>query len=87
MFEFTMVTWLGLIAAAFTTISLLPQAIKVITQKQTRDISLSMYIIFTTGVLLWLVYGVLTKDMPVILANAVTFVLSFTILILKIRYK
>jgi MtN3 and saliva related transmembrane protein len=87
MFEFNMVTWIGLVAAAFTTISLLPQAIKVITQKQTRDISLSMYIIFTSGVLLWLVYGVLTKDMPVILANSVTFVLSFIILVLKIKYK
>ncbi|MBN1907490.1 MAG: SemiSWEET transporter [Deltaproteobacteria bacterium] len=87
MFEFETVTWLGLIAAFCTTISLLPQAIKVITQKQTRDISLTMYIIFTSGVLLWLIYGILTKDMPVMLANAITFVLSFTILLLKIKYK
>lgn len=87
MFEFNMVTWLGLFAAFCTTVSLLPQTIKIISQKQTRDISLSMYIIFTTGVLLWLIYGILTKDMPVMLANAVTFVLSITILVLKIRYK
>jgi MtN3 and saliva related transmembrane protein len=87
MFEFNMVTWLGLFAAFCTTVSLLPQAIKVISQKQTRDISLSMYIIFATGVLLWLIYGILTRDMPVMLANAVTFVLSITILVLKIRYK
>ncbi|NLD36955.1 MAG: SemiSWEET transporter [Desulfatiglans sp.] len=87
MLEFNMVTLLGLFAAFCKTISLLPQAIKVITQKQTRDISLSMYIIFTTGVLLWLIYGALTKDMPVMLANAVTFVLNFTILVLKIKYK
>jgi MtN3 and saliva related transmembrane protein len=46
-----------------------------------------MYIIFATGVLLWLIYGILTRDMPVMLANAVTFVLSITILVLKIRYK
>jgi MtN3 and saliva related transmembrane protein len=87
MFDFNMVTWLGLIAAFCTTISLLPQTIKIITQKQTRDISLSMYIIFTSGVLLWLVYGIMTKDMPVILANVVTFVFSFIILVLKIKYK
>lgn len=87
MFKFDTVTWLGLIAAFCTTISLLPQAIKVIKNKQTRDISLSMYIIFTSGVLLWLIYGILTRDMPVMLANIVTFVLSFTILMLKIRYK
>ncbi len=87
MFDFNMVTWLGLAAAACTTISLLPQAIKVIANRQTRDISLSMYIIFTSGVLLWLIYGILTKDMPVILANAITVVLSFIILVLKIKYK
>jgi MtN3 and saliva related transmembrane protein len=87
MFGFNTITWIGLVAATCTTISLLPQTIKIITQKQTRDISLSMYIIFTSGVLLWLVYGVLTKDMPVILANVVTFVLSFIILSLKIKYK
>ncbi len=87
MFYFNIVTWLGLVAAFCTTISLLPQAIKVITQKQTRDISLSMYIIFTSGVLLWLIYGILTKDIPVILANAITFVLSSMILVLKIKYK
>jgi MtN3 and saliva related transmembrane protein len=87
MFDFNMVTWLGLIAAFCTTISLLPQTIKIISQKQTRDISLFMYIIFTSGVLLWLIYGILTRDIPVILANAVTILLSFTILILKIKYK
>ncbi len=87
MFELDKITLIGLIAAACTTISLLPQAIKVIANRQTRDISLSMYIIFTSGVLLWLIYGIFIKDMPVILANAITFVLSFTILILKIKYK
>ena len=86
MFEFKTVTILGLVAAACTTISLLPQTVKVIKQKSTRNISLSMYVIFTSGVLLWLIYGILTRDIPVMLANAVTFVLSFTILVLKIKY-
>lgn len=87
MFELDKITLIGLIAAACTTISLLPQAIKVIANRQTRDISLSMYVIFTSGVLLWLIYGIFIKDIPVILANAITFILSFTILILKIKYK
>ncbi|HOO89657.1 MAG TPA: SemiSWEET transporter [Syntrophales bacterium] len=87
MFEFDTFTWIGLIAATCTTISFLPQAIKVITKKQTRDISLSMYVIFSFGVLCWLIYGILTKDIPIICANSITFALSFTILVLKIRYK
>lgn len=80
-------TWIGLIAAGCTTISFLPQAIKVITEKKTRDISLSMYVIFSFGVFLWFIYGIIIKDIPVIFANSITFALSFTILILKIRYK
>ena len=87
MFELTIFTLIGLTAATCTTISFLPQAIRVIKTKQTRDISLSMYIIFSFGTFLWLTYGVLTKDIPIILANAITFALSFIILMLKLKYK
>ncbi|MCP5158626.1 MAG: SemiSWEET transporter [Gammaproteobacteria bacterium] len=80
-------TWIGLIAASCTTISFLPQVIKVIKEKKTRDISLSMYAIFSLGILLWLIYGIMIRDIPIILANSITFSLSFIILILKIRYK
>ena len=85
--ELNLVTLLGLVAAFCTTISFLPQAVKVIKNKQTRDISLGMYLLFSTGVFLWLIYGVGTRDLPIILANAVTFALSFTILVLKLKYK
>ncbi|MBN2571766.1 MAG: SemiSWEET transporter [Ignavibacteriales bacterium] len=81
------ITILGLFAATFTTISFLPQAIKVIKTKHTKDLSLIMYSILTTGVLLWLIYGFLVKDIPIIVANSVSFVFTFLILILKIRYK
>lgn len=78
---------LGLFAAVLTTVGFIPQAAKIIRTKNTRDLSLVMYIILSIGVLSWLVYGILIDDLPVILANAVTSVFIITILILKIRYK
>ena len=81
------ITIIGLFAAACTTFSFLPQAIKVIKTKHTKDLSLGMYSIFTLGVLLWLIYGLLVKDLPLIIANIITLVFASTILIMKIRYK
>ncbi len=78
---------LGLAAASCTTLAFVPQFIKVWKTQSTHDISLAMYIVVCTGVLLWLIYGLLIKDTPLIVANAVTFVLAGTILILKIRLK
>jgi len=74
-------------AAFCTTIAFLPQAIKVYKYKSTKDISLYMFLIFTIGVLSWLIYGLIINDLPVILANAVTLILSLFILIYKIKYK
>jgi MtN3 and saliva related transmembrane protein len=85
--DFNWITLIGLIAATLTTISFIPQAIKTIKSKNTRDLSLSMYIILAIGVSMWLVYGLIINDLPVTLANAVTSVFIFTILFLKIRYK
>ena len=81
------ITVLGLIAAFCTTVSYLPQAIKTIKTKQTKDLSLGMYLILTIGVLLWLVYGFLVKDIPIIFANAITLLFTGIILILKIKYR
>jgi len=78
---------LGIVAAILTTASFLPQAIKVIKTKETKDLSLSMYSMFFIGVVLWLTYGILIQNIPVIIANAVTFVLSGIILMMKIKYK
>ena len=80
-------TYIGFFAAFCTTIAFLPQAIKVYKTKSTKDISLYMFLIFTIGVLSWLIYGFIINDWPVILANAVTLVLSFFILIYKLKYK
>ena len=81
------IKYIGFFAAFCTTFAFLPQAIKVYQTKSTKDISLYMFLIFTIGVLSWLIYGLIINDLPVILANAVTLVLSFFILIYKLRFK
>ncbi len=80
-------TIIGFIAASLTTASFLPQAIKVIRSKNTKDISLLMYLMFNTGVVLWLAYGFLIRDFPLIVANFIALVFTGTILVMKIRYK
>jgi len=80
------VTILGLAAGTLTTIAFLPQVIRTWRLKSARDLSLGMVLIFSAGVLLWLVYGLLTQDLPVILANLVTLVLNLTILIFKLKF-
>jgi len=78
---------IGLMAAFCTTVSFLPQAIKTIRTKNTEGISLSMYIVFTVGTFLWLLYGVMVHSLPVSAANAVTFLFAGIILGYKLRYK
>ena len=82
-----LITILGLVAATCTTISFLPQAIKTIRSKHTKDLSFGMYAVLTIGVFLWFVYGIFIKDVPVILANGITLVFTTTILYLIIKYK
>jgi len=77
---------LGLVAGALTTISFLPQLVKIIKNKSARDVSLLMFLIFTIGISLWLVYGILTLTLAIIIANSVTLVLALSILILKVKY-
>ncbi|MEO9485436.1 MAG: SemiSWEET transporter [Ekhidna sp.] len=78
--------FIGYLAAILTTISFAPQAIKTIRTKSTDGISLGMYILFTAGIACWLVYGVLLNNSPIIMANAITLILSATILIFKIKH-
>lgn len=74
---------LGLVAAILTTLSFLPQVLQVIKTKDTKSISLGMYLMFVFGVMLWTVYGFLRNDKPVFIANLITFFLSFVILLYK----
>lgn len=77
----------GYLAAAATTIAFLPQAFHTIKTKDTRGISLGMYLVFTFGVIMWLLYGIFTLDFPIICANTVTLILTSVILVYKIKYK
>ena len=79
-------TLIGLAAAFCTTIAFLPQVIKTWRTRSTKDISLVMFVVFTTGIFLWLVYGAMLGDVPLIAANGTTFVLSGTILYFKLRH-
>jgi MtN3 and saliva related transmembrane protein len=79
-------TVLGLVAGALTTIAYLPQLIKTWKSKSAEDLSWSMLITLCVGIVLWLIYGTYVHDLPVILANVVTLVLSSVILVLKLRY-
>ncbi len=81
------ITIIGLLAAMGTTIAFLPQVIKSWKTRKTRDISLPMYLVFSIGVFLWLIYGLLIKNLPIVLANGITFILALSILFLKIKHK
>lgn len=78
---------IGYLAASCTTLSFVPQAVKVIRTRETKGISLSMYAIFTLGVILWFVYGIIVHNIPIIAANAITTVLAAIILFFKLREK
>ena len=75
---------IGYVAATLTTSSFLPQAIKTIKTRDTDSLSLSMYSLFTMGVLCWLVYGIYLNDKAIIFANSITFLLAASILFCKI---
>ena len=77
---------LGISAGVLTSISTLPQLIKILKEKEAKDVSLRMLIIMVTGVSLWIVYGSLKKDIPIIITNSLSLVLNTILLILRIRY-
>jgi MtN3 and saliva related transmembrane protein len=79
------VTILGLVAGCCTTLAYLPQVIKAWRTRSTRDISLGMFSLMACGLLLWLAYGLLLHDVPLIASNLVTFAFAATILYFKLR--
>lgn len=78
---------IGLTAAACTTFSFLPQIIKTIRTKNTSGISLTMYSVFSVGILLWLTYGIIKKDIPIIAANAVTLCFGVVMIVFAVKNK
>lgn len=77
---------LGLAAGSLTTVSFVPQLLKVWRTKSADDLSMGMFATFSTGVVLWLAYGLAVRDLAIIVANSVTILLALAILVLKISY-
>lgn len=77
---------LGMCAGALCTISFVPQVIKIIKTRNTRDLSLLTFSVFALGVFLWFVYGLIIKQVPVIFTNAVMFVLALIIVGMKLKH-
>ncbi len=82
----TFITLIGLFAAFCTTVAFVPQVVRTWKSRSTEDISLGMFVFYSTGIFSWLVYGLLIHDLPLIASNGVTFVLSLIMLGFKLRY-
>ncbi|RDE24425.1 hypothetical protein DV711_02225 [Motiliproteus coralliicola] len=80
-----LIHYIGMAAALCTTLSFIPQVIHILRNRETSGISLGMYVTFTFGVSLWVIYGFARSDMPVLLANAVTLVLTLSVLGLTLK--
>ncbi len=78
---------IGIIAGIFTAMSLLPQAIKIIKEKKAEDVSIVMLLVLMTGVSLWIYYGFLRDDLPIIITNCFSLLLNFVTLFLRLKYK
>jgi MtN3 and saliva related transmembrane protein len=78
---------IGIIAGIFTASSLLPQAIKIIREKKAENVSIGMLLFLMTGVSLWIYYGYLRDDLPIIITNCFSLLLNFVTLYLRIKYK
>lgn len=86
---FANISWLtlvGLSAAFCSTAAFLPQVIKTWRTRSTKDISLGMFTVLIIGIVLWLAYGIIIQDIPLIVANAVTLVFAGTILVFKLKH-
>ena len=82
-----MITVIGLLAGTLTTLAFVPQVVHTWKTKSTRDVSLNTFLMFCTGIFLWLVYGLFKQDIAIIMANSITFILASIILGLKLKYK
>jgi len=83
----SVISLLGFAAGTLTTLSFIPQVHKAWQSKRCSDLSWGMLLAFSSGVVLWLIYGLLLKAAPIIVANAVTLVLLIALITMKIRYK
>ncbi len=81
----TPVDLIGTLAGTLTTLAFIPQVVKTWRSGSAEDISLAMFLLFTSGVLLWLLYGIALGALPIIIANGITLLLALAIVVMKIR--
>jgi MtN3 and saliva related transmembrane protein len=79
--------WVGIVAGVFTAVSLLPQLIKLIRDKKAKDISLFYLMILFCGLCLWVWYGFLKNDLPIIATNSFSLLVNTAMIVLGIKYK
>ena len=79
-------TWVGYTAGTLTTLAFLPQVLHVWRTKRADDLHMGTLVSFTAGITLWLLYGIVRGEWPIIAANAVSLALQIAILVLKLRY-
>jgi len=82
----TLVIWIGYAAGTLTTLAFLPQVLHTWKTKRAEDLHIGTLVSFTVGITLWLIYGIVRHDVPILLANAVTLALQLAILFLKMKY-
>jgi MtN3 and saliva related transmembrane protein len=78
---------IGLAAGVCTAISLVPQVVKTIKEKQAEDVSLTMLLVLGTGIVLWIIYGIKRNDFPIIITNSFSLLVNITMTFLRIKYK
>ena len=86
MHQFNYIDLFGFSAASLTTIAFLPQLYKTWRTKSAEDVSLITLILFLTGLICWIIYGLKINSIPILVANVITFIFNFSILILKVSY-
>ena len=87
MSQFNYIDLFGFSAALLTTIAFIPQLYKTWQTKSAEDVSLIMLILFIAGLIFWIIYGLKIHSIPILVANIITFIFNFSILILKITYR
>ena len=80
------IEFFGYFAAVLTTLAFIPQLIKTLKTKKADDVSLTTLIMFLTGVAAWIIYGIQISSKPILIANTITFLLNFLILVFKLIY-
>ncbi|MBC7422975.1 MAG: SemiSWEET transporter [Ferruginibacter sp.] len=80
-------TIIGFVAGILTAISMLPQLIKTLKEKKAEEVSPVMLVVLISGVLLWIVYGAIKKDFPILITNSISFLLNLWMFFLRKKYK